>query len=108
MNQDLATSRIILDKLAQGRRPGLFADPAIDVLVSMNVALTAELAVTRERVDTLERVLAGKAVIGAGEIDGYAPDAAAERERNALRTQLLDRVYYLLLNGGQPRPAANE
>lgn len=66
---------------AKGHRPDFTGDFALERVTSIALALAAELSVVRERSDTLERLLAAKGVIAGDEIESYAPDAVAARER---------------------------
>lgn len=45
-------SEITLQRKAKGKRPYYFANPDVDRLLSMVMALTGELSVTRDRLDT--------------------------------------------------------
>jgi hypothetical protein len=51
------SERIELQKKARGQRPEYFADPAIDKVLSITMALAGETAVMRDRMDTIERLL---------------------------------------------------
>ena len=85
-----------LARVARGRKPQYFSDPAIDRLLWMTVTLMEELAVTRERLDTMERLLARKKVLRASEIDKYVPDQASAAARAKLRADYVDRVLRIL------------
>ena len=62
-----------LARVAKGRKPQYFADPATDRLLSMVLALTQELSVARDRIDTLERLLDRAGVLAAQTVDDYLP-----------------------------------
>jgi hypothetical protein len=79
-------------RVAKGKRPQYFSDPAIDKLLSMTLTLMEELSVTRDRLDSLERLLASKKVMERAELEGWAPDAEAALERSAARAQYVDRM----------------
>jgi hypothetical protein len=87
-----AAAPACLARIAKGRKPQYFADPAVDKLLSITMTLAAELSVTRDRLDTVERLLAKRRVLARDEIERYAPDAVAEAEREARRQRYLDRV----------------
>jgi hypothetical protein len=70
---------------AKGRRPDYFEDPAIDRLLSLAMALTAEVSVLRERLDTVERLLEVKGGLNRADIESYMPDARAGEERGDTR-----------------------
>ena len=77
---------------AKGRRPEYFDDPAIDRLLSMVLALTAEVSALRERVDTIERLLEAKGALSRDEIERYAPDRASGQERGLATQAFISRV----------------
>ena len=77
---------------AKGRRPAYFDDPAIDRLVSLAMALTAEVSVLRERLDTVERLLEAKGGLNRAEIEAYVPDSAAGEERGEATRAYVARV----------------
>ena len=66
---------------AKGRRPEYFEDPATDRLLSMVLALAAEVSALRERLDTVERLLERNGAIDRSAIETYVPDRAAGEER---------------------------
>jgi hypothetical protein len=76
----------------KGRRPAYFDDPAVDRLVSLSMALVAEVSVLRERLDTVERLLEAKGGLTQAEIDAYMPDAAAGAERGEATRAYIARV----------------
>ncbi len=77
---------------AKGRRPDYFEDPAVDRLVSLNMAMLAEVSVLRERLDTIERLLDAKGTISRADINGYQPDRDAGEERGLATKAFLARV----------------
>ena len=79
-------------RVAKGKKPQYFSDPAIDKLLWMTMSLMEELAVTRDRLDTVERVLANKRVLKIAEIEGFVPGEPAASERNARRAAFVDRM----------------
>jgi len=79
-------------RVAKGKKPQYFSDPAIDKLLWMTVTLMEELSVTRDRLDAVERLLAKKRVLRANEIDQWKPDAKSAGERDARRTAFVDRM----------------
>ncbi len=77
---------------AKGRRPAYFEDPAIDRLLSLAMALTAEVSVLRERLDTVERLLEAKGGLNRADIEAYMPDPAAGQERGEATRAFIARV----------------
>ncbi len=79
-------------RVAKGKKPQYFSDPAIDKLLWMTVTLMEELSVTRDRLDTVERLLAKKRVLKASEVDLWRPDPKSATERDARRKAFVDRM----------------
>lgn len=77
---------------AKGRRPAYFDDPAIDRLLSIAMALVGEVSVLKDRLDTVERLLEAKGMVARGDIEDFAPDAAAGLERGAATREYIMRV----------------
>jgi len=71
-----------------------FSDPAIDRLVGMVFALTAEVHVLRERLALLEDALGQRGVVDASRLDAAVPEGALEariaQERSALVQHVLE------------------
>jgi len=91
------TSKVKLPRVAKGPRPMMFEDEANDILLSMNVSLLNELIVTRQRLDAVERLLEKKGVLAQSDVEQFTPDEDAASTRDALRTEISERVMYLLL-----------
>ena len=87
-----AEKPVKLPRIAKGRRPRYFADPATDKLLDMVVNLMAELSVTRDRLDTVERLLDAHGILAAAEIETFKPSPEAETERQRRRTRLVQRT----------------
>lgn len=81
-----------LARVAKGKRPQYFSDPATDKLLSMTMTLMEELSVTRERLDALERLLSSKQVLARAELEGWTPDAEAAQERAVARAAYVERM----------------
>lgn len=81
-----------LQKKAKGERPRYFADPAIDKVLSITLALAGEVAVLRDRLDTIERLAEAGAAPTRAAVDGYQPDADVRAQRDAWRDAFLDVV----------------
>lgn len=88
-------SDIDVKRSIKGRRPQFFADPQVDRLHGMIMAMATEMAVLYERIDGMERVAAAKGVMLREELAGYRPDAEAQAEREAWRQRFLERLFYL-------------
>ena len=82
-----------LARVAKGRKPQYFADPATDRLLSMVLALTQELSVARDRIDTLERLLDRAGVLAAQTVDDYLPTPEEAAARSIVRAGMIRRVF---------------
>ena len=87
-----AEPAVRLPRIAKGRKPQYFSDPAIDKLLWMTMTLMEELAVARDRIDTLERLLDGRGVVRQDEVEGYRPDEQARSARASRRAEFVDRM----------------
>jgi hypothetical protein len=71
-----------------------FADPSVDRLLAMTVALAAEVHILRDRNRALEGVLRDKGLIEAAEIEAWQPaagdQAASDAERDLFVRSVLD------------------
>ena len=90
------TERVELQKKARGQRPEYFADPAIDKVLSITMALAGETAVMRDRMDTIERLLEAGQPVTRTAIDGYVPDETVRTERDAWREAFLENVLRIV------------
>lgn len=81
-----------LPQKAKGERPQYFADPAVDRLLSITLALAGEVVVLRERLDAMERLLERGAPVTRTALDDFQPDAAVTAEREAWRERFLEVV----------------
>jgi len=79
-------------KRAKGKRPEYFDDSATDRLMSIVMALVAELSVTRQRLDTVERLLEASGGLDRKAIDTYAPDAEAAYARGVETRAYIARI----------------
>ncbi len=90
-----AQPSVRLSRVAKGRKPAYFSDPAIDKLLWMTVTLMEELSVARERLDTVERLLERKRV-RRDDIETFEGSAAEEAERTVRRERYVERVMRVL------------
>lgn len=81
---------------AAGTRPAFHADPAIDRLIAMVLALTSEVSVLRDRVDTLEILGQDAGWLAADAIDAYHPPPAVRQRRETAREAMLGRVLAII------------
>ena len=86
------SNAVRLARVARGKKPQYFSDPAIDKLLWMTLTLMEELSVTRDRLDTVERLLAAKRVVKRSEVEGWTPDATDAAERASARSAYVDRM----------------
>jgi hypothetical protein len=77
---------------AKGKRPDFLGDSNDERILSILLAVAAELAVVKERLDTVERLLDAKGTISRDDIEAYAPDCAAGHERGLMHREYAARI----------------
>lgn len=77
---------------AKGKRPEYFDDPAMDRVLSILMAVVAEVSVLRQRQDTVERLLSAKQVISLADIEAFVPDKDQAEERGLATKAYIARV----------------
>lgn len=87
-----SANNVRIARVAKGKRPQYFGDPAIDKLLWMTLSLMEELSVTRDRLDTVERLLERRKTLQRSEIEKFAPAPAVQSERDARRAAFVARV----------------
>jgi hypothetical protein len=87
---------IKITPLNMGERPCFFVDPAIDQLLGMMLAISAELSVTRDRLDTIERLLESRGVLRRDDIEEYRPDSQVAAERQRGHQEYLERILRIV------------
>lgn len=79
-------------KRAKGKRPDYFDDFATDRLLSITMALVAELSAMRQRLDTVERLLESGGTLQREAIEGFTPDAGQAYERGVETKAYIARI----------------
>lgn len=79
-------------KRAKGKRPEFFDEPAVDRLMSVVMAVVAEVSVLRQRLDTVERLLDAGEPVTREAIERFTPDADAAYERGVATKTYISRV----------------
>ena len=90
------SERLRLVRTARGSRPQFSANPEVDRVMAIAMALASEVAVLRERLDTVETLAARKGVLGPDEIETFVPDTEHELARQQWRHDFLERILYIL------------
>jgi len=90
------SGKIELQKKARGERPAYFADPAIDKVLSITMALAGETAVMRDRLDTIERLLEEGKPVTRKLVDDYVPSEQVREERDAWRQTFLSNILRII------------
>jgi ABC-type phosphate/phosphonate transport system permease subunit len=98
----MAEEALHLPRDPKGRRAQFYQDPAIDQLMAIVVALTAEVSVAFERMDTLERLLERAGSLSQTDIEAFRPDEAAAEQRARHREELIQRVFQVLSQYARP------
>ena len=82
--------------VAKGKQPRFHDDRAVDQLMAMVTALTAEVAILRDRVDTHERIAEGRKLFSREDVDSFIPDVPIMAERSAQHQRILRKVFRVL------------
>ena len=85
-----------LGRVAKGKRPLYFHDPATDKLMAIVVSLVGELAVTRDRLDALERLLEAEGRLSRDKLDRVEFDDSVTAERDRSRHDYIRRVMRIV------------
>jgi len=88
----VSKAAVRIPRVAKGKKPQYFSDPATDKLLWMTLSLMEELSVTRDRLDSVERLLAARKLLKKHEVDCYVPAPAAAAERTQRRSAYVDRL----------------
>jgi hypothetical protein len=81
---------------AKGARPYFFADPAVERVLSITMAVASEVAVLRERMDTIERMMEAGTPVTKAAIDAFRPDDTAARERQEWHAAYIARILRIV------------
>ena len=98
-------TQVRLPRVAKGKRPQFFDDPAIDQMMTFIIELSAEVSVVYDRLDTVERLLDTKGTVSRADIEAYRASEAVETERMARRDAYLKRVFRMHQNTTPTKPA---
>jgi hypothetical protein len=85
--------RIATPRRARATRPPYFADPNMDQLHAMILAMATEISVLYDRFDALERVLETKGSLKRADLEGWRADEIADAERKDKRDALIRRIF---------------
>lgn len=81
---------------AKGGRPYFLADPAVERVLNITMALAGEVAVMRERLDTLERLLQQQGVLDRAALEAYTPDPETATERQLWHAEFVARILRIV------------
>lgn len=100
-------------RVPRGARPVYLRDPDNERLLSMTLALAAEVSVLSEELDTLREAVLGAQLLQREALAGFVPDATVEARRAARRRALIRRMLRIVLEdldgpAGEARRAAYE
>jgi hypothetical protein len=87
---------VMANRRALGKRPQFLDDPAVERVMSIAMAIAAELSVARERIDTLERLLAARGILTAADIEAFRPDPTAQAERHEWGRAYIARILRIV------------
>ena len=76
-------------RVPKGARPFALGDRHLERVLSMLVAVAAEVSVVYDRYDTLARILAEKGMVKLEDLESFVPDDEVEAQREAWRQAFL-------------------
>lgn len=85
-----------LPRHVRGKRPAFHAEPAIDRLIAMVLALASELSATRDRLATLETLGVGAGWLAPEAIDAHRQSGDERARREAARERLLESLFHVM------------
>jgi hypothetical protein len=83
-------------KAVGSERPSYFKESDIDRVMAILLALVSEVASIRDRLDTHERIAGAGDTPSVQRVEAYAPDAAAEEDRDAWRDAYIRRLFRVI------------
>jgi hypothetical protein len=83
-------------RVPKGARPVHLGDAHSERLLSMTLALAAEVAVLSDELDTVRELLVRRALAGADEFAAFVPDEPAAQRRAERRRALIDRMLRIV------------
>lgn len=83
-------------RVPRGVRPFALGDRHVERVLSMLIAVSAEVSVLYDRYDTLARVLAAKGVLTLDELETFEPSDELEAEREAWRQAFAARMLRIM------------
>ena len=95
--EEAAQEGIRLARIAKGKRPDYFADPATDKLLSMVMVLAQELAVTRDRLTTIEQLIEENGLFEVAKIDNYKLSDDQVEQRSERHTAFISKLLHTVL-----------
>ena len=81
---------------ARGKRPYFFADPDVERVLAITMAVAGELAVLRQRLDTIETLLETRGSITRADIEAFEPEPAHAERRGAWYQEYLARILRIV------------
>ena len=84
-------------RVPKGARPVYLRDADCERLLSMTLALAAEVSVLGEELDTLRETVIGARLLERGAVERFLPDEAGAARRTARRRALIQRLLRIVL-----------
>ena len=81
---------------AKGQRPYFLANPEVERVMNITMAVAMELGVMHERLDTIERLLEKKGVLLRDEIETFTPNNEEIIERQLWHARYITRVLRIV------------
>lgn len=81
---------------AKGKRPWFLADPNVERVLSITMAVAGEVAVLRQRLDTIETLLEERGSISKADIEAFSPSRSQQEARGRWNQEYLARILRIL------------
>lgn len=85
-----------LPRIAKGKRPSFFDDPAVDHLLAMILELASELSATRERLAVLESVMEEQGMLAPDMVENHVLSEEKANDIAAMRQDFVARMFRTL------------
>ena len=93
---------------ARGKRPYFFDDPDVERVLSITMAVAAELAVLRQRLDTIEELLETRGSVTRADIDAFVPDPAHAQRRGQWYQEYIARILRIVQQASEAHDRGDE
>ena len=93
---------------SRGKRPYFLADPDVERVLAITLAVAGELAVLRQRLDTIETLLEARGSIAKADVEAFEPEPAHAERRGAWYQEYLARILRIVQQEREAAERADE